>query len=128
MTETPILNALLHPPLGLLSRSIIPGTFTGAGDIDRPAGPIGVNAFGLTFDLLTVPAGWGRVEGFPDVWLPRLVQLATVHRGADGHDLISEYHDFYAEGLYWLWENPFPQYVHYEVSPGVELVFFWILI
>jgi hypothetical protein len=129
MTQTPILEAILHPPLGLIQRELI-GTVSGSGDLTRDTGALppfnNVNAYGLTWDIFTLPAGWGIEFGFPNVYEPRLLQAATVHRDFAGHDIVSEYHDFYAEGIYWLWENPGPQYVHYEISPGIELTLFWL--
>lgn len=127
-TNVPVLEAILHPPLGALTREIIPGVFTGSHDFTRPGGPLAVNAYGLTWDIFTLPTNWGITYGQPNVYSPRLLQANTIHTGLDGHDLVSEYHDFYTEGIYWLWANPFPSRVHVEISPGVELAFFWIII
>jgi hypothetical protein len=132
MTDVPILQTILHPPLGLLQRELLEGTFTGAGDLQRqrPVLPPfqDVNAYGLTWDIFTVPPGYGRRLGSPDVYEQRIVQLSTVHADRAGHQLVSEYHEFYAEGIYWLWENPGPLRVHYEIGPGVALVFFWLIV
>lgn len=126
-TNVPILEAILHPPLGALTRELITGTFTGAHDFTRTVGPVAVNAYGLAWDIFTLPAGWGITYGQPNVYEPRLLQANTIHTGFDGHDLVSEYHDFYTEGIYWLWANPFPTRVHVEISPGVVLVFHWLI-
>lgn len=132
MTQVPILEALLHPPLGALQRSLITGLFTGAGDLTRATGgppPFNnVNAYGLTWDFFTVPAGYGRELGNPDLFDRRMIQLSTIHTGFDAHDLISEFHEFRAEGIYWLWNNPGPTRIHYDIAPGVEVVFFWLLV
>jgi hypothetical protein len=132
MTQTVgIGELLLHPPLGLITRELITGVFDGSGDLDRsgPTPPFNhVNAFGLTWDFFTVPAGMGRTLGNPVIYEQRMLQLSTVHEGFDGHALVSEYHDFYAEGIYWLFANPGPLRVHYEIAPGVEVTFFWLLV
>jgi hypothetical protein len=116
----------------LLTRELISGTFTGSGDLTRSTGALApfnhVNAYGLTWDFFTVPAGYGFTLGEPNVYDERMVQASTVHTGYDGHDLTSEYHAFYAEGIYWLWDNPGPTRVHYEIAPGVVVVFFWIIV
>lgn len=130
MADTiPILNALIHPPIQLLARDLISGVFTGSGDLTKP-GPIPpfdhVAAYGLTWDFFTVPVGFGRTLGFPVVFDERMLQLSTVHSDILGHDIISEYHGFQVEGIYWLWENPGPQRVHYEIAPGVQVVFYWL--
>lgn len=127
-TNVPVLEAILHPPLGALQRELIPGITSGSHDLTRPVGPLNVNAYGLTWDILTVPDTWGILFGQPNVWETRLLQANTVHVGLDGHSLISEYHDFFTEGLYWLWFNPFPDHVHVEINIGVALTLFWLVI
>lgn len=124
----PVLDAITHPPLGVLQRELIPGIGSGSHDLTRPGGPLNVNAYGLTWDAFTVPITWGRTLGNPDVFENRLLQASTVHTGIDSHDLVSEYHDFYAEGIYWLWENPFPTRVHVEINVGITLVLFWLIL
>jgi hypothetical protein len=131
MTQVPILETILHPPIGALQREII-GNFSGSGDLTRPAFALppfqNVNAYGLTWDIFTLPSGWSIFYGFPNIYTPRLLQASTVHQDISGHNIISEYHDFYVEGIYWLWENPGPQLVHYEISPGIELVLYWLIV
>lgn len=126
----PVGNLLIHPPIGFLRRAVIPGVISGSGDLTRPTGALppfnNVNAYGLSWSIFSIPAGFGKAEGFPDVYYERLVQLSTVHEDFEGHQMISEYHDFHAEGLYWLWETAGPKAVHYEVTPGVELVVYWL--
>jgi len=130
MTETPILNTLVHPPLSLMKRELISGTFTGSGDLTRPAlfPPFPqVNAYGLTWSFFTVPAPFGFEFGDPNIYEHRMLQLSTVHQDQTGHELVSEFHDFRSEGLYWFWETPFPSRVHYEITPGVVVVFHWLI-
>jgi hypothetical protein len=129
----PIAEVLLHPPLGSLTRLIIPGLFSGSGDLDRPAGidhfPLNnVNAYGLTWSFFSVPDTIGYSLGQPVVYEERMLQTNTVHRARDGHDLVSEWHDWFVEGAWWLWFNPGPQRVHYDIRIGVQLVFYWIVL
>lgn len=130
MTDTvPILNALIHPPIGALARTDITGLFTGSGNLTRPGAfpPFNnVAAYGLTWDFFTVPAGFGSTPGNPVVYEERMVQLSTVHTDILGHDIVSEYHAFSVEGIYWLWENPGPTRIHYEIAPGVQIIFWWL--
>lgn len=132
MTVSTVVSDLIaRPPIGLLNRSLI-GDFTGEGDLTRPGPPVPpfnhVNAFGLTWSATTIPDGLGRFLGSPVIFEQRLVQLSTVHEDFGGHELVSEYHDFFVEGIYWLWENPGPSRIHYVITPGVELTFFWLLV
>lgn len=132
MTQTPILEAILHPPLGILQRELVTGLFSGSGDLTRPAAappPFNhVNAYGLSWTFFTVPVGYGRDLWQPQVFDRAMMRLGTVHTDIAGHDLFSEWHDFYSDGIYWLWNNPGPTRIHYDISPGVEVTFYWLLI
>jgi hypothetical protein len=134
MTQSPvpIFEALIHPPLGLVKRELIPGLFSGSYDLTRATGALApfnnVNAYGLTWSIFSVAAPEGIYFGFPNIYEHRLIQVATVHRDYSGHDFISEYHDFQVEGLYWLWENPGPQLVHVEIPSNVQLNLWWIVV
>jgi hypothetical protein len=132
VTQVPIAEAILHPPLGAITRELISGTFSGSGDLTRATGAFppfnNVNAYGLTWDFFTVPAAFGSTLGSPVIYENRMLQLSTVHTGFDGHDLISEFHGFQSEGIYWLWENPGPTRIHYEIQVGVAVVFFWLIV
>lgn len=133
MTQTiPILETLLHPPIGLLQRELIPGLVSGSGDLTRSTGALApfdhVNAYGLTWSFFTVPVTFGFDFGSPAVYDERMVQLSTIHTDFVGHDIISEYHAFSVEGIYWLWDNPGPTRIHYEVQVGVQLVLYWLIV
>lgn len=133
MTQTvPILETILHPPLGLLQRELIPGLLSGSVDLTRNTGSLApfnnVNAYGLSWAFFTVPIGFGFEIGFPDVYFNRMLQASTVHTDFAGHELVSEYHSFFSEGIYWLWQNPGPSRVHLEIEPGVELQAFWLIV
>lgn len=86
-----------------------------------------MNAYGLTWDFFTVPAPFGYEFGSPAIYEHRMLQLSTIHTDGAGHDFISEYRSFAVEGLYWLWENPFPTKIHYEIQVGVTVTFFWLV-
>jgi hypothetical protein len=128
----PLFDVLLHPPLGLLQRELISGTFSGAGDLTRNTGALppfnNVNAYGLTWDIVSIAATEGYRLGQPVIYEHSLIQASTTHRDFAGHDLISEFHDFYSEGIYWLWDNPGPQLVHYEIPINVSLALFWLVV
>lgn len=133
MTQSvPILDAILHPPLGAMQREIIPGLFTGAGDFQRNDGHLppwnNVNAYGMTWTFVTVPAGFGFQLGSPIVFDERMLQVSTVHTDFAGHDIISEYHEFHVEGIYWLWANVGPTRVHVEAAPGLSVQLYWLVV
>jgi hypothetical protein len=130
--SVPIIDVLLHPPLGLLQRELITGLISGPTDLTRNTGNLApfdnVNAYGLTWSFFTVPAEFGLTLGSPIVYEERMVQVSTVHTDFAGHDIISEYHGFSVEGIYWMWENPGPTRVHVEVAPGLSIQAYWLVV
>jgi hypothetical protein len=129
--QIPIGGNILHPPLGILQRELIPGLFTGSGDLTRP-GPTppfnNVNAVGLSWSFFTVPAPFGYRVGDPIIYYERMIQLSTIHQDIGTHQLVSEVYDAYADGHYWMWQEAGPSRVHYEICPGVDVVFYWLII
>lgn len=123
---------ILRPPYGALRRELIPGIFSGSGDLDRNTGALppfnNVNAFGLEWTFFTVPAALGYQVGQPLVYYERMIQLTTIHTDALGHDVVSEIFDAHAEGLYWRWNEAGPTRIHYEIFPFVEVVFQWLIV
>jgi hypothetical protein len=130
-TVVGIAQLLAHAPsFDLLDRELIPGLFDTSGDLTRPGFVPpweNVNAFGLSWSFFTIPPEFGMTLGDPIVYEPRMLQVSTIHTDFSGHDLVSEVRDFYSEGVYWLFENAGPTRVHYELAPGLQVVFYWII-
>lgn len=127
----PIGTNILRPPIGLLQRELIPGIFTGDGDLTRPGGTVpfnNVNAFGLSWSFFSVPAPFGYELGEPRVYHHVMIRLTTIHQDIGSHQLVSETFDAHSDGIYWLWDNAGPSRVHYEIIPGLSVQFYWILI
>lgn len=130
--SVPLVDLLLHPPLGALDRELIVGLISGPTNLTRNTGQLPpfdqVNAYGLSWSFVTIPAGFGSQPGSPIVYEERMVQASTVHTDHGGHDLISEFHAFQSEGIYWLWDNPGPTRVHVEVAPGLSIQAYWLVV
>ncbi len=126
----PLTDVLLHPPYGAMRRELIAGLFTGGGDLQRAGGAApfnNVNAYGLRTQFFTVPAGFGREPGSPVVYQPRMVQLTARYEDALGNDDDLEVLELHSERV-WIWQEPGPLLIHYEVTAGVECVFEWMII
>ena len=120
---------ILHPPLRFTGRELIAGVFSGTGDLTKPGliPPFDhVAAWGITWSFFSVPAPFGYRVGTPRRYYELMIQLSTIHTDLDGHELVSDQFDAYAEGIYWLWREPAPLRVHYEIVPGVQVVFEWL--
>jgi len=128
----PVIDLILHPPIGLLQRELIVGALSGSGDLTRNTGQLApfnnVNAYGLAWTFFTVPAAFGRTAGSPVIYDERMIQLSAVYSDFGGHDFIGEYHSFFAEGIYWLWDTAGPTRIHYEIAVGVVVTAYWLTV
>jgi hypothetical protein len=111
-----------------LVRETIVGGLSGSGSLTRPSGPVGVDAFGFTWDFFTIPAGFGSTPGNPTRYENRMLQLGVVHADLGGHLYYSEYHDFDVEGIYLIFERLAPVRLDYNIAPGVVITGFWLVI
>ncbi len=129
--QFPILDTLLHPPYGALRRELIAGVFSGSGSLTRNTGALppfnNVNAYGLRTSFFTVPAKFGFKLGNPLEYEQRMVQLTARYTDALGNDDDLEVLDLHIERV-WIWVEPGPTLIHYEITPGVVCVFEWMIV
>lgn len=123
-----VIQQFAHPPLALLGRETIPGLLTGSGTLTRPSGPIGVDAFGLIWSFFTVPSGYGYAYGPTLEYVERMVQWSVEYTLIDGHSFTLEYYDAHSDALPFLWVEPFPTSVLYDIAPGVGIAASWLLL
>lgn len=115
-----------HPPIGLQTRELI-GDFDGNVAFDRPAPGIGVNAFGLSWEVQTYGGGIGLDAGTPLRFEVDLLELSLDHTNHDGHEYTSAAARFdYSNGL-WYFDPMFPTRVNVSIAPSVTIRFWWIL-
>jgi hypothetical protein len=124
----PLSDQFLRPPFRLFTRVIIPGLASGSGNLSRPAGPIGVNAFGLTWSFFTVPIGFGRTPGLQVVYEQRVLEIGVLHTYIDGSTAYVEHHSFHEEGIPLLFNLAFPTRIDYSIVAGAQVQFYWILL
>lgn len=79
---------LTKPPPGLQVRELI-GDFTGNNAFTRPAPGVGVNAFGITWEVQTYGGGIGLDTGTPERFEIDLLEISTDHTDHDGHEFTS---------------------------------------
>jgi hypothetical protein len=125
--DVSVIEQFLHPPLGVLTREIIPGLASGSGVLTRPRGPVPVDAFGVTFTFFTVPAGYGYQLGNIREYDVRMLQLSVVHTLLDGHSIVSENFNVNSDNLPILWAVALPTQIQYYIAPGVQVQFWWLL-
>jgi len=61
----PIIDQLVHPSFGLLTRTATLGTFTGNGTLVPPQNPLIALTYGISWSFFTIPANIGLTLGDP---------------------------------------------------------------
>jgi len=128
--QTSIIQQFLHPPLGLLSIEALGGNpYSDYNLLQRTAGPIGVNAFGIMWSAESWPDGYGRNGGVIDTDFDRrILRIQIYHVLLDSTSVVSEFIDTNRQTGYHLFNESFPFSVGTEWSPGVVGSFYWLLV
>lgn len=124
--SVPIIDQLAHPSFGLLTRSATLGTFTGTGTLTPPQNPLVALTYGISWSFFTIPAGFGVLLGDPNEYFDRILQLSSEYQDLGGHSFLSQISAEFADGGFYLWEEPLPFAIHYYITPGCAVNFFWL--
>lgn len=117
---------LTKPPPGLQVRELI-GDFEGNHSFVRPAPGVGVNAFGITWEVQTYGGGIGLDTGTPVRFEVDLLEISTDHTDHDGHEFTSGAFRYNYSNAYHWFDPSFPTRVNVSVAPSVTIRFWWIL-
>lgn len=129
-----VVNLLAAPPFGIVSRD--PGAIVltaGLTQCQRIRGPIFVDAVGMTFNFITIPAAFGRFAGCATEYERRIVQFAPVYHSLStltdpgGHDFYANFTDVYHEGEYYFFPQLLPSRVDCYVTVGCTVSIDWLL-
>ena len=129
-----VVNLLAAPPFGIVSRD--PGAFVlyaGVTQIQRLRGPIFVDAVGLSFSFVTIPAEFGRFSGIVTEYERRIVQFAPLYHSNStlidpgGHDFYASFTDVYHEGEYYFFPQLLPTRVDVYVTVGCVVAVDWLV-
>jgi hypothetical protein len=74
-----------------------------------------------------VPPGFGYKLGEPLIYQQRMLELTVRYVDVDGFESDLEVLEAYAEQGF-FWREPGPLLVHYEITPGVAVVFEWFVL
>lgn len=113
-------------PMGLLRRTLIEPDLEGEGELDHQLFGLGVAAFGMTWEVVSIPEGYGIQQGAPDYWSRVILKLGLVHTDYDSHAFISTTEQFNDGNRYWMFNPMLPTRVLYWIAPGVVLRFYWL--
>lgn len=124
--SVPIIDQLVHPSFGLLTRTATLGNFSGAGSLTPPQNPLVALTYGLSWSFFTIPAEFGLTLGDPNLYQMRILQLASEYIDLGGHSFLAQVANINADGGFYLWDEPLPFSLHYYIAPGCSITFFWL--
>jgi len=120
----------LRPPFHVLLRRNITGLVTDEVILAPPGNPIPGQpdslAFGIGFSAVTIPAGFGFLDGSPRRYFERLVQITLTHADRNNNLIVTETNDWHVEGMVNWWDENTPESVDVLVTPGVAVSLFWM--
>lgn len=125
---TPVSEAILHPPLTVLTPFLQPELLSGNGTLPRwLLGEVGHPIHGVLFTVHTLPPYLGHTTGpFPEYFLPlaKIYYYAYLRTAAT---VISAVDEMHREELVWLRDNLGGPTVGYSVLPGVVLSWSYLI-
>jgi hypothetical protein len=103
-------------------------TLTGRGSLNRDQLGLQVAAMGFRWRILVVPPSFGVRDGALQEYIERIAQFVKINADNSGELYVDEVTDvFYNLGkLSWSWNN-FPHQILYDITPGCQVEFCWLL-
>jgi len=123
----PIIDQLIHPSLGLLTRvaytgnPIIPPFGAAA-----PPYTLTAHTYGVVFKIHTVGASHGYDVGFPQVYFPKLGIAAVTYADLGSNAIIRQVTDITFDAQCLIWDEPLPGLLTVTPAPDVELDLYWL--
>lgn len=124
-----VIQQFLHPPIGVCSLSLIAGgPYSGQGTLTRPSGPVGVDAFGIVYSVVTEPLGVGSVVGGQTIFEVRVCQLVVRHQMLSSEIVVTQLVNGSADSDLTMFTEALPHDVLFTVTTGFTVDFFWVLL
>ena len=124
-----VIEFFLHPPLALQQlEPIAGGPFTGLRAFTRARGPVNVDAFGIRYNVVTFPPGYGVTPSAGGNLFDRpVVDIAITHALLTGTLITSQSIQLRTASAYVLFNESFPWIVNLEMAPGIAVDAWWML-
>lgn len=123
----PIIDLLLHPPIGLLSRVAVPGN-PQAGPFIALAPPqgLGFGTYGICLRIHTVGAFHGRDVGTPIQFDPPLGKMACQYTDLSGFGVTQQLETWTYDNQWYVWDIPLPGLWTIYLQPDVVADLFYL--
>jgi hypothetical protein len=123
----PIIDQLVHPSIGLLTRAAVAGNpFSGFVSLAPPQNPLIALTYGVVLRINTVGAGHGSDVSFPIQFSPRLGKMASNYQDLSGFAVVQQVEDWTFDNQWYVWDEPLPALWTVFLSPDVTANLFWL--
>lgn len=127
LNNLPIGEFLGIPLAGGAERLLITPDRSGEGTLDRNVGLIDVAAVGIEWEVVSAPPGVGVVQGAPDRWTRRILDLQLVGTDASSNEYTRSWESFHADHYRYMFQGFGLTRLHYWIEPGITLRFYWLV-
>jgi len=122
-----VIGVLEHPPYGVLQREFAFNLTAGVTQVQRIRGPINVDAFGLSFSFITIPAKFGFTQQVHKDYEVPIVEMAPLYTMFDGHTVYGPTVTLTHEGDLIFLDQLFPTRVDVWVQVGCLVSQYWLV-
>lgn len=122
-----IIEALAHPPLGVLNRVAVPGN-PQAGPFISLAPPIGVGfaTYGVCLRINSVSPGHGHDVSFPVEYRPALGKMCTTYTDLSGALVVQQVELWTFDDQWYVWNTALPSLWNLFLYPNVTVNLFYL--
>jgi hypothetical protein len=125
----PIIDQLVHPSIGLLSRVAVPGNPLAGPFISLapPQNPVVALTYGIVLRINTVGAFHGRDVSSPvEYFDPPLGKIAVRYVDLSGGQIIRQVTSWTHDDQNFMWDEPLPTLWTLYMAPDVLADLFWL--
>jgi len=124
----PIIDQLVHPSIGLLTRVAVAGN-PQAGPfiaVAPPQNPLVALTYGVVLRINSVGTFHGRDVSFPIIYTPPLGRISVSYNDLSGLQIVRQVSDWLYDDQDFVWEEPLPSLLQVYTAPDVSLNLFWL--
>lgn len=124
----PIIDQLVHPAIGLLSRVAVPGNPLAGPFISLapPQNPLTHLTYGVVMKINTVGAFHGRDVSFPIQYVPALGKASVHYTDLSGGGIIRQVTSWTYDDQDFIWDEPLPALFTLYLAPDVVADLYWL--
>jgi hypothetical protein len=124
----PIIDQLVHPAVGLLSRVAVPGNPLAGPFISLapPQNPLTHLTYGVVMKINAVGSFHGRDVSFPIQYVPALGKASVHYTDLSGGGIIRQVTSWTYDDQDFIWDEPLPALFTLYLAPDVIADLYWL--